>query len=506
MTSRRSFLQVLLGGLGAFAAGPTRSALALLRSQENVASRRVVVIGAGLAGLAAAHELQRAGHDVVVLEARSVPGGRVRTLRQGFANGLYAEAGGESFYPVPVNYASRYVEEFGLKRAPAGRPGLTGLWHFRGKTVRRQTGGAAILPPADLTLEEQQLGLDGLRQKHLAPLLDELASLLDPAAPVWPAEAVARFDGISFGELLRSRGASRAVIDLLRIVDRDFVGEGADAYSAVDMLGQVYNVRAASRFLKGDFFSVAGGNDLLPRAFAERLGGSMRYEAVVKRLRRSDASVTVSFEQNGRAESITADYAVCAIPFSVLRNVAVTPPFSPEKTRAIRDLSYASLARTYVQCKERFWQEQGLSGNATTDLATAYFWDSTSGQPGRRGILQGYVTGPHARAFARLGARARRGFAMQQAQLVFPKVDKHADGVVSISWDEEPYSRGAYAFVRPGDGRSLFPHLATPEGRIHFAGEHTSTWFLHGSMQGALESGQRAARAIQDHALQAQPH
>jgi monoamine oxidase len=83
---------------------------------------------------------------------------------------------------------------------------------------------------------------------------------------------------------------------------------------------------------------------------------------------------------------------------------------------------------------------------------------------------------------------------------VFPDVGRHAETVASISWDEEPYSRGAYAFFRPGDGRRLFPHLASPEGRVHFAGEHTSTWFLHGSLQGALESGIRAARAINERA------
>ena len=74
--------------------------------------------------------------------------------------------------------------------------------------------------------------------------------MVDPNHATWPAEAVDRFDRRSFGELLRSTGASRAAIDLLRIADQDYVGEGADAYSTVDMLGQAYNVRAAGRYLK----------------------------------------------------------------------------------------------------------------------------------------------------------------------------------------------------------------------------------------------------------------
>jgi monoamine oxidase len=352
--------------------------------------------------------------------------------------------------------------------------------------------------PLELTPGEQRAGLDGIRQRYLAPSLDELASLLDPANPTWSAGAIDRFDRMSFEELLSSHDASKAAIELLRIADSDYVGEGAKAYSALDMLGQVYNVRAAGRYLQGAFFRIAGGNDLLPRAFADRLRDRVRYRAVVTRIRRSDAGVTVEFMQSGRHESISGDYAVCTIPFSVLRTIAVTPPFSPEKTHAIRELAYVSLARTYIQCKQRFWLQQGLSGFASTDLATTYFWDSTVGQPGTRGILQGYLMGQHARTFTELSAAERRAFAHDQARRVFPESVAQAESMLSISWDEEAYSRGAYAFLRPGDGKRLFPHVASAEGRVHFAGEHTSTWFLHGSMQGALESGIRAARVIND--------
>lgn len=495
-TTRRDFLRTLASGVSVLGAQSGPVSASALRLQRRTAPKRVVVLGAGLAGLAAAYELHRVGHEVIVLEARAFPGGRVRTLRDGFADGLYAEAGGQAYYPVSENYAAKYIEEFGLSPLPGGRGGLTTLWHLRGKNIRATSPLADW--PIDLTPAEQQLGLAGMRQKYLAPALDELAGLLDPAKPSWPSEAVDRFDKMSFAELLRSRGASPAAVELIRIADNDYVGEGADAYSALDMLGQVYNVRATGRFLRGAFIQIAGGNDLLPRAFAERLGSRVKYNAAATRVQRSDSSVTVHFQQSGREDSVTGDFAVCAIPFSVLRSLTVTPPFSSEKATAIRELSHTSLARTYIQCKQRFWVDQGLSGSASTDLPTTYFWESTVGQPGTRGVLQGYVMGPHARAFARFGAAERRAFAMDQAREVFPDVMRHAETVTSVSWDEEPYSRGDYAFLRPGDGKRLFPHLATPEGRVHFAGEHTSTWFLHGSMQGALESGIRAARVINE--------
>ena len=123
--SRRDFLRSVVGGTALAGTGVKLSGLG--QSQPRTAPQRVTVIGAGLAGLAAAYELQRAGHNVTVLEARPFPGGRVRTLRDGFADGLYAEAGGQAYYPVPENYAGKYIEEFGLKSAPGGRGGLTTL-------------------------------------------------------------------------------------------------------------------------------------------------------------------------------------------------------------------------------------------------------------------------------------------------------------------------------------------------------------------------------------------
>lgn len=107
--------------------------------------------------------------------------------------------------------------------------------------------------------------------------------------------------------------------------------------------------------------------------------------------------------------------------------------------------------------------------------------------------------GPHARRFGASGPEARESHALADARRVLPDLSSRAETVTSIAWDAEPWSRGAYAWLRPGDVQRLWPHLATPEGRVHFAGEHTSTWFLHGSMQGALESGIRAAKAIAGH-------
>lgn len=281
MITRRDFLRSTAVGLAGLAAPPVVSGLPLeLPLRRRSRPKQVVVLGAGLAGLAAAFELQRAGHEVTVLEARPQAGGRVRTLRDAFGDGLYAEAGGQAFYPVEPNYAATYAQEFGLTEEPPGPTGLGRLFYFRDSLIHPQ--GNDTEWPLELTPEERKLGLSGIRQKYITPAVSELVDLTDSSG--WSAEAIERFDDVSFEGLLRSRGASPAAVELLRIADFDYVGEGADHYSALDMLGQAYNVRAAIQRLRSRFFSIAGGNDLLPRAFAMRLGNRVRYGAAATRI------------------------------------------------------------------------------------------------------------------------------------------------------------------------------------------------------------------------------
>jgi monoamine oxidase len=168
-----------------------------------------------------------------------------------------------------------------------------------------------------------------------------------------------------------------------------------------------------------------------------------------------------------------------------------------EKQRAIEQLSYLSGSKIFLQSKKRFWLEDGFSGFATTDLPIREVWNMSHNQPGTRGILQAYPISLHSRHVTGMAESERINFALAQVEMIYPGIRQHFEGGVTKCWDEDQWARGVSSYYKPGEFSSLLPYVARPEGRIYFAGEHTSVW-IDGWMQGALESGNRVAREVNE--------
>jgi monoamine oxidase len=203
MNTRREFLTFMAAALA--------PALPRLdRLQRSGPAQRVVVLGAGLAGLCAAYELQTLGHTVTVLEAQTRPGGRVRTLRESFPPGLYTEAGAESI-PGVHDVTQHYAREFGLTLLPNQVPGARSFYHVRGQRI---APGDAAVWPFDLTEEERKLGLAGLFRRYI----DEASQQArDAGFAQQPVRAMAAWDALKPGAWLRSRGASPAAAELITL-------------------------------------------------------------------------------------------------------------------------------------------------------------------------------------------------------------------------------------------------------------------------------------------------
>jgi monoamine oxidase len=487
--------------------------------------KRVLVLGAGLAGLSAAYRLDQAGHEVTVLEARSRPGGRVETIREPLPDGMHAEAGAVfigSSHLLVMGYCKRF--EVALTPLPNDAPGMA-IWYFNGARVVDGMAPASGWPVGDLTPNEKAAvdsgaGILGLWGLYLFPAVAEVRQ--HPRFTRVP-ESLVKYDQVSVAEFLRNAGASNGAITMLRQGYFDLWGEGIDRTSALMLLRDIgVNVLPPHMKLTGSFtpppagatppanqgppppqsFTATDGNDAIPLAFAARLPGKIRYNSPVVRIEPGATGVTVVCRTASGPVRDTAEYVVCAMPFSTLREVEIDPPLSPGKQRAIAGLRMTSVCRVYAPLTSRTWTEPGVApgtapvtiDTANTDLASQWLHDPTIVQAGSDGVIESYSAGDRARAMAARAEADRQALVRSQIALVFPGSGAPLAGGTTKIWDDDPWARGGYCWFAPGEMQDLMPHIAGAEGRMHFAGDHTSpspAW-----MEGAIESGHRAADEV----------
>ncbi|HEX8392661.1 MAG TPA: NAD(P)/FAD-dependent oxidoreductase [Longimicrobium sp.] len=451
---------------------------------ETVANPEVIVIGAGLAGMAAALDLVAGGKEVLVLEARDRPGGRVHTLRTPFTDGLHAEAGAV-FIPDHHDLTLRFARELALPLRPAWdrRRASAQRYHLSGRTVAADADGAVDWPVA-LHPRERGLSPEAMANLYLDELVQEIG---DPAHPSWPGPRALRYDNRTLAALLRARGASPGALRVMRLGYLEEWGDGIGAVSALFALRDL-----ALNGGRGGAFVMDGGTDRLPRAMAARLSGRIRFGAEVTSVESSGRGVRVDWVEGGMPRSAMARKAVCALPCPALRRIRIAPALPAEQRAAVDQLPATSVTRIYLQMRGFEGADAGMS--VPTDTPAMLIATADAGRGDGTALLETFITGERARRAAALGADERVAFATAWVRRVLPGAGGRVHTGTSYAWDTDPWAHGDYAWFRPGQMRRLLPHLAVPAGRIHFAGEQTST--SPGWMQGALASGIRAAQEV----------
>ena len=479
--NRRTFLTLSSTGALASVSRPVWT-IGSTDERRGVQNRRqkIAIIGAGLAGLAAAYELDNLGYEVAVLEAQMRAGGRVQTLREAFSDGLYAEAGAISLSDVdPITLD--YVKKFNLpleKSNPSGAP--------RRFFVRGQWITDPMSAPDEFNANEKRLGLRGIYSHYVSSGIKQIGNTESKS---WSPADAAEMDRLTVAEFLRRQGASKEAVEFLRLTPLGLYGDGIESSSALG----VFLAEAHYQSTQNSYV-IDGGNDLLPKAFARHLADKIQYGVAVTSLVQNEDGVRVVGNRNGNPSVIEVDYVVCAVPLTVLRAMDIAPPFSAAKRRAVKELKYSSVSRVYLQSRTRVWQKYHPTARAITDSPRAVIEDHTATQPGRRGIVESHTFGAEARQVSAAPEKERLRTSLSQQGKLFPGLETEFEGGVSKCWDEDSWARGAYIDYQPGQMTEHFAQLALPEGRIHFAGEHTSKMFA--SMEGALESGRRVASAI----------
>jgi len=478
--TRRAFIASAVAGAVGAALGADRTWALPLRTSPRPdvgTPGRVVVAGAGLAGLTAALDLVDAGWDVVVLEARDRVGGRVHTLYDPFSPGLHAEAGGES---IDDNHdqIQALITRFGLttERRPPDKL-LQAVTYYRGKRSPITTF---------LGLHDAAVLRDYLR---FGDALDGLSQGVDPEHPERAANA-AELDRQTLDGFIRKLRLVPEAEFLVRLQNRASYNAEARELSML-FVAQQTAVVADVPDTASETMRISGGNSRLTEAMAAALGDRVRLGAPITRVEHDANGVRV----HAGGQPVDAAHLVLAVPMPPLRRVRFAPALPTSVAAVIERLELGAAAKVIHEYQSRFWEAAGVPGFTVADLPFHVAWAATDSYASTGGILSQFVTGNPARVAARLGDARRIAAFRRQLDRVYPEGKPlHTASAATMAWANERYTGGGYAVYGPGQMLPFWPALREGFPRIKFAGEHTEA--LAGYMESAVRSGHRVASMI----------
>ncbi|WP_071187829.1 FAD-dependent oxidoreductase [Trichormus sp. NMC-1] len=237
---------------------------------------------------------------------------------------------------------------------------------------------------------------------------------------------------------------------------------------------------------------IAQGADLLPTAFAASLKGKIYLGDAVTRVEQNSLGTRVIC-QSGRF--YYGDCVVCTVPLPVLEKINFSPSLSLSKQNAISGgYSYRAATRMFVEYPERFWEKDNLNGWARITDRPEELWQPTWDSNSKTGILHAYLKDKNALEMDALKSEERLTNLLQKWEEIFPGANNYKVSAVSYSWNNDPWAKAGWAYPSSSQEEKLFNEIGRREGKIYFAGEHTS--IIRGWIQGALESGIKTAQQI----------
>jgi monoamine oxidase len=507
--SRRAFIEQLavVGGMSLAMAGMEALGFGIASATELPPALtgkgkgvKVVVLGAGWAGVTAAYELTKAGYEVEVIEPRAVAGGRAQTARKGFSTtdllghtqvcdfdeGLYINTGP---WRIPYNHRSTlyYAKEFsvplevfvndndaGYIYMEKGTGPLAGKPVRKGALANDMRGYAAEMMAKAVAKGGLELPLTVQDRDLFVAYLVSQGRLSPKSLEYGPNDA--RGWDVQHGAGVADPGPGKlsqpfALADILH----------SKTAMALEPPG--------AHEMQITMMQPVGGMDQIPRAFERHIGHLIRFNTVADKITQDASGVEVFYTaKDGTTGSIKADYCICTIPLSVLRgmDIAVSAPFKA----AMAKVAYAPVNKIGLQMKTRFWEDKHFiyGGHCYNDIAgVGVISLPSTGFHGKKGVLLGYY-GFGAEA-ARISARPpadRAAFAVAAGQKIFPEYADNYETSFSASWHLTRENLGGWAEWSDEGRATAYPVLCEPDGRIYLSGEHLS--YLGGWQAGAIES------------------
>jgi monoamine oxidase len=452
-------------------------------------SPRVVVVGAGLAGLTCAYRLRQAGIDATVLEAADRVGGRAWTRHNAFAPGLVVERGGELIDTGHIEIRQLCQELRlpldNLDRAEAA--GTDALYHFDG---------------APYTVAEAEDDFNGVYQKLHRDVLEASypttyttstlrGRQLDAMSVVdWIEESVPGGMGSRLGQLL----------DVTYNIEFGAESTDQSALNLLYLLG--YSGQGRLRLLgrSNEKYHVQGGNDRLVAALAAQLapGQVQLGNRLVAISASADGDYALGVTSGGSTRTVVADRVVLALPFTIMRTSVdwSLAGFGPIKARAIRELGMGTNSKLHVGFRRRVWEDIGCNGDTYSDRGYQNTWDVSRAQPGPAGVLVDYTGGRIGDSFRSGTPTQRARQFLDQLEPVIPGATAAWDGRATIDhWPSYEWTLGSYSYYRRGQYQAFGGVESEIEGGVHFCGEHTTQDF-QGYLNGAVATGERSAAEV----------
>jgi monoamine oxidase len=490
-----------LGALGL--SSPSASTPSFLPHGRAPRGTKVVVLGAGLSGLAAAYELQKLGYDVEVLEGRTRSGGRCHAIRRGtvseetgrpaqtaaFDESLYLNAGPAR---IPHHHATtlEYCRQLGVA-----------IEMFCSVNEAAYLHRAAATDPKSRRLQMREVRADW--RGHTAEILAKAVTQDSLDRPMTAEDRDRMLDWLKreggLGTDLRYAGTARRGYVAAPTAGEQ-PGHVADPLALVDLLHTGFGTHLATELvLQMPMFQAVGGMDRIAAALASRVS-HVTLDAQVQAIEQPPGRVRVKYrDASGASRQTEGAYAICTLPLPVLRELSID--VAPAMRDAIAAINYASAGKIGLQFKRRFWEEDdGIYGGITkTDLPITQILYPSTGFLSRKGILVGYYqNGPTAAAMGELTPADRLARAMEQGAQIHPQYPQEFENAFSVAWQHVPHSRGGWAQYTEAQRRAEYRTLIEPDRALYLCGDHTT--YLCGWMAGAFESARRVVSLVHERA------
>ena len=439
------------------------------------AATKIIVGGAGIAGLCCAYELMKKGHEVIVLEASGRHGGHVFTVHDGLSDGLYGDFGQEHITKPGYNRYWEYIKEFNLTALPYPRR-KNELRRINGKFYTEEM----LRDPVELNKfgfnerEVKYLSANpwwDLKSLYVKPYLDKFKDEYQPFNIGYDG-----LDKIPMADIYKKDGASKAASGFLG-------GNNSSALFELWMAA-ILNLRGVPLY-PTEIFRLKDGNQMLPNAFAKRLGPRVWLNCPIASISHGGTGVNITYKQHNEQKEMSADFFVNCIPLPALKNIPIQPALPPERQYIIENITYDSYQRFVFQASSKFWLEDGLSINMDLNHPDLWHvWQSAEEVDTHRVIVLGTGSG---------GISPQRALAAFRE--VYPGKKDTIEQAISRDWTKETFSPTCERLPFPiGELNRFWPHLMKPHGRIHFAGAYADN--LNWGTEAATRSANRVANEI----------